>query len=61
MILEMFWSFCINFAQELNIIRDNKDQINKRYAYTREHKLAVINYVLNTWQRLLGRSLVYIF
>jgi hypothetical protein len=44
----MFWSYCNNFTQELNIIRDNKDQINKHYTYTREHKLAAINYALNT-------------
>jgi hypothetical protein len=47
-VLEMFQSFCINFAQELNIIKDNKDQINKRCAYTKEHKLAAIDYILNT-------------
>jgi hypothetical protein len=47
-VLEMFRSFRINFAQELNIIKDNKDQINKRYTYTREHKLAAIDYTLNT-------------
>jgi hypothetical protein len=60
MVLEMFRSFRINFAQELNIIGDNEDQIDRRCAYTREHKLAAIDYALNTWQRLPDRSLVHI-
>jgi hypothetical protein len=47
-VLKMFRSFCINFTQELNIIKNNKDQIDKRCAYTREHKLVVIDYTLNT-------------
>jgi hypothetical protein len=48
MVLEMFRSFRINFAQKLNIIRDNEDQIDRRCAYIREHKLAAIDYALNT-------------
>jgi hypothetical protein len=60
MVLEMFRSFRINFARELNIIGDNEDQIDRRCAYTREHKLAAIDYALNTWQRLPDRSLVHI-
>jgi hypothetical protein len=48
MVLEMFLSFRINFTRELNIIKDNKDQIDRRCAYTREHKLAAIDYALNT-------------
>jgi hypothetical protein len=47
-ILKMFQSFYINFVQKLNIIKNNKDQIDKRYVYTREHKLAAIDYALNT-------------
>jgi hypothetical protein len=48
MVLEMFRSYRNNFVRELNILGDDENQISRRCAYTREHKLAAIDYALNT-------------
>ena len=54
-VLEMFQSYRRNFRLELNIIGDNNDEINRQCIYTREYKLAAIDYALNTWERLKDR------
>jgi hypothetical protein len=59
-VLEMFRSYRNNFKKELNIIGDDEDQITRRCAYTREHKLTAIDYVLNTWERLPDGSMAHI-
>ena len=60
MVLEMFRSYRNNFVRELNILGDDENQINRRCAYTREHKLAAIDYVLNTQKRLPDRTFTHI-
>jgi hypothetical protein len=48
-VIEMFRSYQHESRLEnLNIIRDNNNKIYRRCLYTREHKLAVINFALNT-------------
>ena len=41
-VLEMFQSYRYNFRTELNIIGEDNDEINRRCAYTREHKLVAM-------------------
>jgi hypothetical protein len=60
MVLEMFRSYRNNFVRELNILGDDENQISRRCAYTREHKLAAIDYALNTWERLPDGTLTHI-
>ena len=51
-VVEMFKGYRKDFREMLYIIRDdNNNEINRRCAYTREHKLAAIDYTLNTWDR----------
>jgi hypothetical protein len=39
---------------------DDDNQVFRRCSYTREQKLAAIDYALNTWERAPGGDLVYI-
>lgn len=51
-VLEMFRSYRSDFRKQLGIDGDdNNTAANRRCAYTREHKLAAIDYTLNTWER----------
>jgi hypothetical protein len=60
-VTEMFRSYQHEFRLgNLNIIGDNDNKIYWRCLYTREHKLVVINFVLNTWQRQLNRTLEHV-
>jgi hypothetical protein len=47
-VVEMFQVYRRQFRDDLNIIGDDTYQVNCRCAYTREHKLAAIDYALNT-------------
>jgi hypothetical protein len=46
----IFQTYRQQFRDHLHIIGDDTHQVNRRCAYTREHKLSAINYALNTWQ-----------
>lgn len=49
-VMEMFRSYRKQYREEHQIVGDNYDlDIHRRCAYTREHKLKAIDYVLNTW------------
>jgi hypothetical protein len=49
MVLEMFRSYRSDFRKQLDVNRDDDNTVaNRRCAYTREHKLAAIDYTLNT-------------
>ena len=48
-VVKMFQAYRRSFRLQLNIIRDdNNYQIHRRYIYTREYKLAAIDYIVNT-------------
>jgi hypothetical protein len=60
-VTEMFRSYQHEFRLgNLNIIEDNDNKIYRRCSYTREHKLAAIDFALNTWQRQLNRTLKHV-
>ena len=60
-VVEMFQSYQYQFLLDyLNIVGDNDNTVYRRCSYPREHKLAAINYALNTWERLQGSRLKYI-
>jgi len=51
-VVEFFTTYQRQYRQELNILDDDDNfEINRRCAYTREHKLAAIAYTINTWER----------
>ena len=57
----MFSSFRRDFRDYFQIKEgDDIDEVNRRCAYTREYKLAAIDYALNTWERKPTDELVYI-
>ena len=47
-VVKTFQVYRQQFRDYLHIIRDNTHQVDRRYTYTREHKLVAINYALNT-------------
>jgi hypothetical protein len=60
-VTEMFRSYQHKFRlRNLNIIGDNNNEIYRRCSYTREHKLAAIDFALNTWQRQLNETLEHV-
>ena len=59
--VEMFRSFQHQFSLDNPLILgDDDNEVFRRCSYTREHKLAAINYALNTWERLPEGRLVHI-
>jgi hypothetical protein len=50
-VIEMFQAYQMNFRDQFHVVGDDSDKVNRRCAYTREHKLAAIDYALNTWER----------
>jgi hypothetical protein len=61
MVVEMFRSFQHQFRFDNPLILgDNDNEVFRRCSYTREHKLAAIDYALNTWERLPEGRLVHI-
>jgi hypothetical protein len=60
-VIEMFRSYQHQFRRDyLLVIGDNDDEVYRRCSYTREHKLAAIDYALNTWERLPNGHLDHI-
>jgi hypothetical protein len=60
-VTEMFRSYQHEFRLgNLNIIGDDDNEIYRRCSYTREHKLAAIDFALNTWQRQLNGTLEHV-
>jgi hypothetical protein len=57
----MFCSYQKDFRNQLQIKGDDdNDEVNRRCAYTQEHKLAAIDYAINTWERQVTSELVHI-
>jgi hypothetical protein len=51
-VTEMFRSYQHEFRIEHpNILGDDNSEVYRRCSYTREHKLAAIQFALNTWER----------
>ena len=60
-VVEMFQAYRRSFRLQLNIVGDDDNyQIHRRCVYTREHKLAAIDYVVNTWERLPNGQIEHI-
>ena len=60
-VTEMFRSYQHNFSlNNLNIIRDDDEEIYCRYSYTREYKLAAIDIATTTWSRRSNGLLEYV-
>jgi hypothetical protein len=59
-VVEMFKAYRQDFRNQVGVQVDDDDEINRRCAYTREHKLAAIDYVENTWERNPAGELVHI-
>ena len=52
MVVDFFATYRRQYRQEYNILDDDDNwKINRRCSYTREHKLAAIDYAINTWER----------
>ena len=60
-VTEMFRSYQYQFRLEnLGIIGDDDNEVYRRCSYTREHKMAAIDFALNTWQRRPNGTLEHI-
>ena len=60
-VTEMFRSYQHQFRLEnLGIIGDDDNEVYRRCSYTREHKMAAIDFALNTWQRRPNGTLEHI-
>ena len=60
-VIGMFRSYQHEYLEHnSNIVGDNENQIYRRCSYTREHKLAAIDYALNTWERSPNGQLEHI-